>query len=296
MPSAMIGRSVGTGIETASCREPDRRRVSFVVLSCNSARVIGRCVRSLVAQSPGGDGDEIWVVDNGSTDGSPDLLRALQSEFPDIVKAIFLDNNRGTTVSRNLALRRVKGEYVAIVDSDVYVPAGTVDALIAHLGADDRTGLIAPRLIYSNGQLQLSADEFPTVLRKAQRFVALKSMERRMNLMAPPTGIQPVDYVISAFWLMRRDVVNEIGPLDERIFYSPEDVDYCVRVWKAGYRVVYDATVHAVHDAQEISRGVRPLTLSHIKGLAYLFVKHRFMLSRRRLCERVGRFASQGLA
>jgi GT2 family glycosyltransferase len=281
-----------------SSRERDRPHVSFVVLSRNSARVIDRCVRSLVAQSPGGHGDEIWVVDNGSTDGSPDVLRALQSEFPDILNVLLLDKNYGTTVSRNLALRRVKGEYVAIVDSDVYAPAGTVHALIAHLGADDRTGLIAPRLIYSNGQLQLSADEFPTVMRKARRFVALKTMERRMNLMAPPTGIQPVDYVISAFWLMRRDVMNEIGPLDERIFYSPEDVDYCVRVWKAGYRVAYDTTVHAVHDAQEVSRGFpfRSMALSHMKGLIYLFVKHRFMLSRRRLCVRIGRFASQGLA
>jgi len=279
-----------------SYREGDRRRVSFVVLSRNSARVIDRCVRSLVAQSPGGRGDEIWVVDNGSTDDSPGLLRALQSEFPDILNVLFLDSNYGTTVSRNLALRRVKGEYVAIVDSDVFVPAGTVDALIVRLGADDRVGLIAPRLIDSNGQLQLSADEFPTVIRKVQRFVALKTMERRMNLMAPPTGIHPVDYVISAFWLMRRDVVGEVGPLDERIFYSPEDVDYCVRVWKAGYRVMYDATVHAVHDAQEISRGIRPMTLSHVKGLIYLFAKHRFMLSRRRLCERIGRFATVGTA
>jgi GT2 family glycosyltransferase len=115
-----------------------------------------------------------------------------------------------------------------------------------------------------------------------------------MEAALPPAQIsQPreVDYAISAFWLMRREVFEKVGPLDERIFYSPEDVDYCLRVWQAGFGVRYEPAVHAVHDAQEISRGFKMagFTLRHAKGLAYLFLKHRYAFGLSRLYRRLGR-------
>jgi len=266
-------------------------RVSFVVLCHNSGRVVEPCVRSLIAQMPPDCPDEIWVVDNGSSDNSPEVLGRLRKEFGDVLKVERLDRNRGTTISRNLALRRAAGQYVAVVDSDVCVPPGTVDTLIAHLAADPGAGLIAPRLMYPSGQLQLSVDQFPTLIHKTKRFLALKAMERQAHRRQPLDRVQAVDYAISAFWLIPRHVLDTVGLLDERIFYAPEDVDYCLRVWQAGYRVLYDPTVHAVHHAQEISRGlpVRAIALSHIAGLLYLYRKHRFVLSRRGLYRRIGR-------
>ena len=88
---------------------------------------------------------------------------------------------------------------------------------------------------------------------------------------------------------MRRSLLDAVGLLDERIFYSPEDVDYCVRVWKAGYKIVYEPSATAVHDAQEISRGKKlsRFTVSHARGLAYYFLKHRYLLSRKRLYRRL---------
>lgn len=261
---------------------PGRVRVSFVVLSFNSARVIGRCVRSLIAQADASGQDEIWVVDNGSTDGSAERLRALQESFPDFVRPLYLPRNFGTTVSRNQALRRAQGTYIAVIDSDVYVPPGTVARLVADLEDHPGAGLIAPRLVFPDGRLQFSVDRFPTPMHKARRYFALRAMERRRNDRPGPCDVNEVDYAISAFWLMRRSVLEQVGLLDERIFYAPEDVDYCLRVWKAGYAVLYDAAVHAVHDAQEISRGVpwRRATFSHAAGLFYLFTKHRCWLGR----------------
>ena len=86
-----------------------------------------------------------------------------------------------------------------------------------------------------------------------------------------------VDYAISAFWLFRGDLIEKVGVLDENIFYSPEDVDYCIRIKKQGYRIVYDPSVHIVHDAQEISRKkLNKFFFSHLKGLFYLFKKHHY--------------------
>jgi GT2 family glycosyltransferase len=269
----------------------DLPRVSFVVLSFNSERVLERCIRSLVAQASEGQRDEIWVVENGSGDRSPEILAALAMEFPKILHIVPLNCNRGTTVSRNLALRRATGRYVGVVDSDVEVPGGVVQRLIAELDARPRTGLIAPRLVYPNGRLQLSVDRFPTLFHKIWRFVALRAMERQFDREPPSRGVREVDYAISAFWLIKREVLDRVGLLDEAIFYAPEDVDYCLRIWKAGYSVAYDSTTAAVHDAQEISRVPpwRRAALRHIAGLLYFFRKHRYILGRRRLYRTLGR-------
>jgi GT2 family glycosyltransferase len=287
-------RQVATDYELAAGQsgqtqsQSDRYRVSFVVLSFNSARVLERCIRSLIAQSPARH-DEVWVVENGSTDESPAILRALESEFPGLVKGIYLDRNAGTTVSRNLAIRRTTGQFVAIVDSDVYAPEGVVDTLLARMAMDHTAGLVAPRLIYPDGRRQLSVDRFPTLQWKVARWLALRSMEQRLNEGPLVPEIRPVDYAISAFWFLKREVVDQIGMLDERIFYSPEDVDYCIRVWTGGYRVLYDSSVHAVHDAQEVSRGVpwKQSARSHIGGLIYLFRKHGYLLSCQTLYQRI---------
>ncbi len=90
-----------------------------------------------------------------------------------------------------------------------------------------------------------------------------------------------VDYVISAMWVLKKEVLEKVGYLDENIFYAPEDVDYCRRLWLSGYSVVYDTRVSAIHHAQEISRGFKlnNATSSHIKGLIYYFWKHRYVFS-----------------
>ena len=265
-------------------------RLSSVVLSWNSARHIESCVLSLLGENAGHN-DEVWVVDNGSTDGTVAMLKRLEREHPDNVTVIYLKSNLGTTVSRNLALRQVRGDYVAIIDSDIIVPPGTITPLIARLEGDASCGLLAPRLVYPSGHLQMSTDVFPTIFRKLSRLFMLRAMERRLDSERSTLQTQHVDYAISAFWLLRRDVVEAVGLLDEEIFYSPEDVDYCLRVWKAGYTVLYDPAVHAVHCAQEISRRVRPTraTFSHAAGLLYLFYKHSYAFGRTRLYDRIGR-------
>lgn len=280
-------------------------RISAVILSYNSARYLEPCIRSLAAaldaiptpktkakgKASTAPRDEIFVIENGSKDDSPAILRRLSEAYPGLLRVEYLDHNTGTTFSRNLALRQATGDYIAILDSDVEVPVGTLDALIARVDADHHVGIAAPRLMYPSGRLQMSTDVFPTLPRKLQRWFALRSIEQRAAASSPPTDAHEVDYAISAFWLMRRDVVQKVGLFDEKIFYSPEDVDFCLRVWEAGFSVVYDPAVHAVHDAQEISRGlpIKKVTFSHVKGLGYLFWKHQYVLGHDRLYRRIGR-------
>jgi GT2 family glycosyltransferase len=270
-------------------------RISAVILSFNSARYLERCLTALIAALQAGPGpDEIFVVENGSQDGSVAILQRFEQSHPGLVHGIYNAQNLGTTASRNQALRRASGRYVLIMDSDVEVPPGTIDRLVERLQADPGIGLVVPRLLYPSGNLQMSTDVFPTLTRKLQRFLALRAMERAMP--DPDADrLHEVDYAISAFWLLPAGVVREVGLLDEAIFYSPEDVDYCLRIWSAGYRIVYDPSVQAVHDTQELSRGFKlsRFTFSHAAGLLYLFRKHRYMFSRRGLYRRFGRAAAR---
>lgn len=263
--------------------------LSAVVLCFNSARYIEDCVRSLRAATESLGPVEMFVVDNGSSDGSVAILERLEQEFPGFLQCIYLPQNTGTTVSRNKALRRASGRHLLIMDSDATVTADTLSGLARVLEEEPRCGMAVPRVLYPDGRFQISTDQFPTVTHKLRRFFMLKSMEATESPAA--AGRRDVDYAISAVWLLKRELLESVGLLDENIFYSPEDVDYCLRVWQAGYRIVYEPAVTAVHDAQEISRGKKlsSFTLRHAAGLLYYFRKHRYAFGLRRIYRRLGR-------
>jgi GT2 family glycosyltransferase len=259
-------------------------RISFIVLAWNSGKYLERCFASVAGALRGGALDyEIRVFDNGSTDGTPELLQRLAAADPERIKPQSAATNLGTTRSRNLLCAAATGDYLCVMDSDVELQAGVVEALIRILQTEPRTGIVAPRVNYPDGRWQKSFDRFPTVLAKLNRFARLRAMERD-EAEGVRDAVEPfdVDYAISAFWLMRKSLFEEVGPLDERIFYAPEDVDYCLRVWKANYRILYVPTVAVVHHTQEISRGFRlnRAKLEHIRGLAYFFRKHGCFLRR----------------
>lgn len=236
--------------------------------------------------------NEIFVVDNGSTDGTRKILDSVTPPEGQTVHTIPLDANLGTTVARNKALRRASGEYVLIVDSDVVVPTDVLAALIQYLERTPRCALVAPRLEFPDGRPQLSVDRFPTIGRKLKRFLFLRSMED--ELAHVPAAAHSVDYAISAFWLLPRHTLETVGLLDERFFYAPEDVDYCLSIWLAGYTVDFYPGVTAIHDARERSRGMRlnRFTIRHIVGLVRYFLKWRYGLGLRRLYRRIERAQS----
>jgi len=96
-----------------------------------------------------------------------------------------------------------------------------------------------------------------------------------------------VDHCISACWLVRREAIEEVGLLDERIFYAPEDVDYCLRMWLNGWEVLYVPTAEVVHHTQRRSHRSMRMAWVHAKGLFYYFRKHRYWLSRKNLYHRI---------
>jgi len=255
--------------------------ISFVLLTWNSEDYIEKCLNSIFkAFIVSKFSYEIFIVDNGSIDNTVKILEFFKNKYPEFIKLIFLDKNTGTTYPRNLALKKASGQYVCIMDSDVEIFPGAIDKLIKNLDRQTDIGLSVPKIVYPNGKLQKSTDVFPTITRKFYRYLFLKKIESSEASKITPKSLTEVDYAISAIWLLKRKVITEIGFLDENIFYAPEDVDYCIRIWKAGYKVVYDNSISVIHHTQEISRGfkINKAFISHIKGLLYYFIKHRYFL------------------
>jgi len=101
-------------------------------------------------------------------------------------------------------------------------------------------------------------------------------------------SVRDVDYMIGACQVIRRTALMEVGLLDERIFYGPEDVDLCLRMHQAGWRVVYNPEAVVVHQERRVARsGWSRLGWRHLRGLLYYFGKHRYLFSRRRLYKRL---------
>lgn len=252
--------------------------ISFVILTWNSEKYIDLCLKSVFSSLAGQDlVYEVLVVDNGSSDRSREILGEYSLAKPETVKPIYLEQNRGTTVSRNLALDKAQGKYICIMDSDVELNAGVFGPLLEKLNSDPSIGLVVPKLLYPSGKWQKSIDRFPTLLHKLNRFFRLRAIEGQEGAVESKlTESREVDYAISAFWLFKRDILARVGKLDEKIFYAPEDVDYCLRIWKSGYKIEYVPGSTVVHHTQEISRGwkINKAKIEHLKGLVYLYAKH----------------------
>lgn len=259
---------------------------SVVILSYNSERTLDRCLTSLTASlSQFEEPSEVFVIDNNSQDASRDILAKHEAENL-AIKPILFPTNTGTTLSRNAGLKKAQGEYILILDSDAYMTPACLSGLKARLDSDPQIGLACPRLTYADGRHQLSTDQFPTPQRKVERVLNLSGISEADT---PASG--DVDYAISACWLLRRDTVDAVGGFDEAIFYAPEDVDYCIRIWLAGFRIFYDAdeSMTMVHDAQELSRKfkITKFHIEHVKGLWYLFNKFDCLFSLSKLRARI---------
>lgn len=266
--------------------------IGFVILCWNSQEVIGACLSSIASLSS--IDCRIIVVDNGSEDNTTVIIKRFMEKSNGIrchCELIQMEKNCGTTVSRNIALSRLLEEYpdiqyVCVLDSDTEINEWSFLRMSEILQTDLRCGLIGPRLHDRNGVYQVSGRAIPTLQEKLCKVIPISAIQRRgerLERITPEGGIGcvAVGYLMSACWLMRTEVFKQIGWLDEKIFYAPEDVDYCIRCWKKGFRVMYCYDADILHHWQRISRKklFSKHNFEHLKGLAYLFWKYRFLLN-----------------
>jgi len=270
--------------------------VSVVILTWNSMRHVGRCLGSLMGSDLCELDSEIIVIDNGSVDGTREYLEELQASGSDgrggaaqakpCIRTVFNTENRGVAPARNQGLKLARGEYIMILDVDTVVPKRCFSILTSIMSANLRIGVLAPRLQSEDGSLQYSCRRFPTLVSKLARRLPGSWAERvvRADYMVATDGLVYVDYAIGAAQFIRRKALNEVGWLDERIFYGPEDVDFCLRMWQSGWAVAHVPDPVIVHHESRITkrRLLSKVAVRHIIGLVYYFVKHRYLFGQPR--------------
>jgi len=221
---------------------------------------------------------ETIVVDNASGDGTVEAIRA---RFP-AVTVVARDTNVGFAAGNNEAMRLARGECMFLLNPDTVLPEGALVELLEVADANPRAGAIGPKLLNPDGSLQYSCRRFPrpwAALFRNTLFGRLFPREHwtRDYVMADwdHDELRDVDWVSGAAVLLRRAAVAEVGGLDEGYFWGSEDVDYCRRLAKAGWRVLYTprpAIVHVIGGSTD--RAVLATIRRRHASWYRLYVKH----------------------
>ena len=204
--------------------------VTAVIVNYRTPGLVRQCVDQLKAHPAAGVGLQVVVVDNGSGDGS---LEQIGAAHPDI-RLIDAGGNLGFARGNNLALRDLATDYALLINSDALVEPGAMDAMVAALRDNPDVGMVGPRIVnVDDGADQDYPEHFPSVLQMIRR--AVKGPQFPARGQDAPVDI---DRIHGACLMTRAVVLRQIGLLDESFFLYDEDVDWCIRARRAGWRLL----------------------------------------------------------
>ena len=224
-------------------------KLAVIIVHYNTSADLSRCLESLNAYPPHAD-HQVVIVDNASTDlGLEEVHQSHQH-----LHWIFSKENLGYAKGCNRGMAAVAAQYYLVLNPDIVVQPGALDRLVEFADSNPRAGLIGPQLLNEDGSIQDSCRRFYTfrtlLLRRTflgrifsnsniVRQHLMKDFDHRSN--------RPVDWVLGGCILVRREALDRTGPMDERFFLYFEDVDWCYRMWQAGWDVLYSPEARFMH-------------------------------------------------
>jgi N-acetylglucosaminyl-diphospho-decaprenol L-rhamnosyltransferase len=246
----------GTPISSQRGVPPD---VTVVVVSYNTRHLLDQMFSAL-EKSRGTLRLQVIAVDNASHDGSVELLRKMR---PDVE---FIENssNVGFGRANNQALPFVRGRYVLLLNTDAFVAPDTLQKTVDFMDANRRCGVLGVKLVGRDGVLQPSCRYFPTpwnvflVTTGLMRFFPGTRLIDNMSW--DHASVRECDWVPGCYYLVRREVIDQVGLFDPRYFLYFEEVDHCRAVRQAGWSVVYYPFTQVAHVGGESAETVGPLT------------------------------------
>ncbi len=218
--------------------------LTVVIVNWNTRELLRNCLASL-RDNTSALVLETFVVDNGSTDDSVEMVRA---DFPEVI-VVENGRNLGFARANNVALRRARGRFFLLLNSDTIVNKGALEGLLSTMEADPSIGIAGLQLLNEDGTLQNSLCNAPTLLTE----LGNKSLLRIINPGRYPGKehrfSQPIEVesVIGACLMARREAVEQVGLLDEDYFFFLEETDWCARMQGAGWKVVHDPRYTIYH-------------------------------------------------
>lgn len=258
--------------------------VSVVIVNYNAGHFLTECVRAALPQA-----GEVMVVDNASTDSSLDLC--LQN-FPEEPKFKIIRNiaNMGFAAACNIGIKHAKGEYVFFLNPDCSLDASAVSELMRALESDNSVGMAGGLLIYPDGSEQGGGRRaVPTPWRSFVRAFGLSRFANRwpklffdfhLHKQPLPAGPIEVEAISGACMLVKREAVKDVGMWDEGYFLHCEDLDWCMRFRKRGWKILFVPGARILH-IQGVCSSKRPVFVEwhKHKGMVRFyskFFKHQY--------------------
>ncbi len=220
--------------------------LTIIIVNWNTRDLLQQCLQSCYPLL--GELDcEIVVVDNASSDGSAEMVRA---RFPDV--HLFVNRaNLGFARANNQAMTVSESRYVLLLNSDTVVLPGEIQKLIAFMNSHPQVGAVGPQLLNPDGSVQPSYGPKPSFYQMFIDLTGLSSMNQKDY--AQPSrpqvtgGVQSVGWLQGACLMMRREAISQIGLLDEGYFMYTEEVDWCYRAQKAGWSLYHLPEARVIH-------------------------------------------------
>jgi GT2 family glycosyltransferase len=253
--------------------------LSIIIVNWNVRDLLRHCLQSLTAQASPTPKDrvltsdgwtfEILVVDNASADGSSEMV---QAEFAQ-VGLVANDENRGFTAANNQGLALSQGRYFLLLNPDTEVVGDALVTMLRYMEDHPQTGALGPQLLFPDGSRQPSRRRFPTFATALVESTVLQEwwaenriLRRYYMADRPDDAIQPVDWLVGACLLIRREAYQQVGGLDEGYFMYSEELDWCRRCKAAGWEITYLPTATVIHHEGQSSEQVVPARHIHFQS------------------------------
>jgi len=223
--------------------------VSISIVNFNQCALLERCLQS-ISEGSEGLNVEVFVVDNASQDGSVEMIR---ERFP-WVNLIVNERNRGYAAANNQAIKLSRGRYVLILNNDVFILPGAMQAMVKFMDEHRRVGALGPRVLNPDGTLQRSCSAFPTLWDLLFRALYLDKLSSRNRILGAHlmgywehNSLREVDVVSGCCLLIREEAIEQVGLMDERFFFYAEETDWCHRIKRSGWQIYFLPDAEIIH-------------------------------------------------
>lgn len=232
--------------------------LSVIIINFNTPEMTERVIRRLRECEPELS-PEIILLDNNST-------AKLSAEIIAGLNVRYIENNENVGFAKavNQGIKITNSQYILLLNSDVLIEPGAISKLIEYMENEPRAGIVGPKMIYPDGRAQISCGYFPNILREFIRLTTLYKIipystfakNSRLTRQIFQTGGE-VDWLSGGCMLIKRQLINQIGSLDEHYFFGIEDIDFCFRAKQAGFKVFYQPQAKVIHHHGLSSGGPR---------------------------------------
>jgi GT2 family glycosyltransferase len=254
--------------------------LSIVIVNWNTRQLLLDCVASIY-QTVHRPSFEIFVVDNGSTDGSVEAVSRAHSA----VRIIANTTNLGFARANNLALMKMSGRYAVLLNSDTILKESALDAMFDFMEGHPGAGMCGPQLLNVDDSRQNSVGHFPTLVTEfmSKKIIRMLFPEAYRRVYTSRNtafeGPAEVDYIVGACMMARKEAMDEAGMLDDDYFFLYEEVDWCFRMKKSGWQVYHLPDAAVYHLVGQSMKEINLRARVESWRSRYLFFKKNYHLS-----------------